>query len=85
MVVSRKKAKLTQNKRFTTLQSRQLELFDYSSIIGNSLERKLLKVEYINETIFHYPSLKQRTIIKAPKLCETGSIYQFCTQRALKG
>lgn len=76
-----KKAKLTQNQRFTSLQSRQLELFNYSSTL-DSLEKQLLKAEYINETIFHYPSLKQRTRITAPTLSETGSIYRFCTQRA---
>lgn len=78
-----KKAKVTRTKRLIPIETVQLNLFDSISTLSNSLDTKKLPklADFNNETIFHYPSLKQRIRITTQKLCETGSIYRFCTQR----
>lgn len=76
------KAKITRNKRYTPHQNLQLDLFSSSNALSNYLEsKKNVNVNWITENIFHYPSLKQSIRIKKLVFCETGNIYQFCTQR----
>ena len=80
-----KKAKSTRSKRITPPNKPvQLDLFDSTSTLSTLLEtpKPLKDAYYTTETLFHYPSLKQRIQIKLPYFPETGSIYWLCTQRA---
>lgn len=80
-----KKAKSTRSKRISPPnQPVQLDLFHSNIAFPTEIETtKPLKSDYyITETIFHYPSCKERKKIKIPPIPETGSIYWFCTQRA---